>query len=770
MPAVFAFFCLIHNVVFLDYLAGLTFNWSNLMRCLALTLVLAIGCLSLQSLAAQQTKPTLLLRTATDQTTFHIAERVALTLTLTGPDKKYSIDTASYDRSGRLDIDTFEASPATGWSDPLAQYFSRGTFTGGGLRGLEMLSPKPVSFTADLNEHIRFDLPGIYTITATSHRVGSTGKTLFPQGSYLTLKSNPVVIHIVPATTEWQAETLRSTLDRLTVPDKQPAFAPSSEQRTAAVADLRFLDSPAAIEKLSSSLREDFDNHLMWAAALGLAGVPDSQRDIAIHAMSRRLEQPAFPVSNLFLQIMAQLETSPHGLESAPSEASSDHLPSHLPAFRMVWELALGGLSRKQGAALASTAETLLCYAPEGETAELKVQMAAIVANNFASLPIDRQMSELEYNWDELSRQPMLPILQALMHRPQSRASSQIYSAADLNTIILKRWSELDPEGAAREVTAQLASPTAAFSAHSVRSLPGEPQPQFEQGWARDLVESDDDNLQTLLAALLVRFGTGAATTQVETKASSLVGKWACAPQAGALAYVVKFNSDNAASLVRRAMASTHDTRCYETLFSSVSAYAHGPALNEAAINALQSSNARAAADAAEYLRYFGTEAARQPLLESYRKWNERWASRPGETDTATESGYAISTLGQKLGEALMANQGWLADPKLVAEIVSRCVGEQMCRELRQLGSEFSSPRPSVSIHTSAPDEGYWIGPYRSESWELFEAKLIQFPAGSKFTLIPMFPRNNDQLRLERKAQELFAEHGMTLELAVPSR
>ena len=122
-------------------------------------------------MAAQEAKPALELRLAAAQASFRIGERIVLTLTLTGPgNNKYSIDTASYDRSGRLDIDTFAVSPATGWSDPLAQYFSRGMFDGGGLRGSEMLSRKPISFSADLNEHIRFDQPGTYTITATSHR------------------------------------------------------------------------------------------------------------------------------------------------------------------------------------------------------------------------------------------------------------------------------------------------------------------------------------------------------------------------------------------------------------------------------------------------------------------------------------------------------------------------------------------------------------------------------------------------------------------------
>ncbi len=151
------------------------------MRRLPPMFALAAGCLGFVPLAAQPAKPTLELSAANGQTTFRVGERIPLRLDLTGPgDKKYSIDTASYDRSGRLDLDTFDVSPATGWSDPLAQYFSQGVFMGGGLRGSRTLSPKPVSFDADLNEQVRFDQPGTYTVTAISHRVGFTkhGMTL----------------------------------------------------------------------------------------------------------------------------------------------------------------------------------------------------------------------------------------------------------------------------------------------------------------------------------------------------------------------------------------------------------------------------------------------------------------------------------------------------------------------------------------------------------------------------------------------------------------
>lgn len=670
---------------------------------------LAIGCLSLLPIAAQQIKPTLEIHTAAGQTTFHMGERIPITLTLTGPDnKKYAIDTASYDRSGRLTIDSFDATPKTGWADPLEQYFSPGFFDGGGLRGDKPLSSEPVTFTADLNEQIRFDQPGIYTITATSHRVGTlNGKDPFPREPFLSILSNPVEIHIIPATPEWQAEKLRSILAILAKPIQRSNSGRSDEERLAAVADLRFLNSPAAIEILAANLRDDSGyeiNGAMWSAALGLSGVPDPLRDVALHAMSRQLDDPDFPVSSTFLRIMTNLEAGPND--------RLKELQATQPARReTVWQLAFSGLAHKQGAARAATAETLLTEAQDDKTLGLNEQIAAIVASTFTALPIDRQIAQLQYNWDALRKQPMLPVLQALLHQTPPKTSSSFYSAADLHVIALQRWFDLDPDGAARELVAQLASPNPSFTADSIATLPGGSQPQFEAKWARELLESEDNGRQSLLGALLVRFGTGTATVQVESKLDSLVGQWACEPQAIALAYVVKFHSDNASSLVRRAMASTHDTACYQSLFSSISRYAYGPALNEAAIAALHNPDPRAAADAAEYLRFYGTESAKQPLLQRYREWNEMWAGKPDKVDPSTESGYPLSAFGQKLGEALIANQGWISDPALIAEVLRRCVGEQMCREVQQLASVAASPIPNVVLNaprasrdtTSAP-------------------------------------------------------------------
>jgi hypothetical protein len=63
-------------------------------------------------------------RTHGDQSTFHIGEVVPLELAFTNTSGEgYQLDTASYDRSGRLNEEKFVVEPGAGWDDPLALYY-----------------------------------------------------------------------------------------------------------------------------------------------------------------------------------------------------------------------------------------------------------------------------------------------------------------------------------------------------------------------------------------------------------------------------------------------------------------------------------------------------------------------------------------------------------------------------------------------------------------------------------------------------------------------
>lgn len=86
----------------------------------------------------------------------------------------YTVDLATYDRSGRLPSETFLLEPAADVVDPLAVYFeSGGGMMGGGLRQIPVMEKETLEVTRTLNEHVRFLKPGRYTLRVVTDRVGN---------------------------------------------------------------------------------------------------------------------------------------------------------------------------------------------------------------------------------------------------------------------------------------------------------------------------------------------------------------------------------------------------------------------------------------------------------------------------------------------------------------------------------------------------------------------------------------------------------------------
>jgi hypothetical protein len=111
------------------------------------------------------------------------------------------------------------------------------------------------------------------------------------------------------------------------------------------------------------------------------------------------------------------------------------------------------------------------------------------------------------------------------------------------------------------------------------------------------------------------------------------------------------------------------------------------------------------------------------------------------------------------------SNQGWLATPDLISRVLERCVGEQMCTQLQQIADQApTGPGPyPVSVYRSGRNENYQVGQYNPKSLELLEAKIAQFPRGTKFSLTPASPQNQDQNQLDDEVQAILEKNGMIL-------
>ena len=183
----------------------------------------------------------LTIRTHTGQSVFHIGEMIELDLAFTSPaPEKYSVDASTFDRS--FSPDHVTVTPRAGREDPLGAFYRLCPVAyQGGLQNDLTLSPKPTIVPIVSNDWFRFEKPGEYEIHVDSGRVSQVGGR---SGRDLILSSNRLPIRIIPATVQWQDETLRNALAVLdqTGTDTYPQHL----ARLHAAGTVRYLGTPAA--------------------------------------------------------------------------------------------------------------------------------------------------------------------------------------------------------------------------------------------------------------------------------------------------------------------------------------------------------------------------------------------------------------------------------------------------------------------------------------------------------------------------------------------
>jgi hypothetical protein len=710
----------------------------------------------------------LVITTEGQRSTYQMGERIPIDLSFTGPgNKQFEITMAGYDRSGRMSYEQFEVEPRSGWSDPLAVYFgSQGGFLRGGLSTLGVLSPTPIVMHLNLNEWVRFEQPGSYTVVVTSHRVSDSlnASRRMSRPSDLTLKSNPIHLNIAPAISSWQKAKLSTIVNELSTDPATPGIQPPA--REAAIADLRYLGTPEAALVMAQHLRDD-EPTMMYQSAFGLIGLSEAVHPKAIAALNKLIRDPNFPVSYWFITTLSTLQIEPDSPEKQIIERArlSD----------MAWESVVGALPAKTGSARAATVQTLLGAYPKEMTQQTKAELSGILKVSLSDLPIDKQVSVLESEsaWNLIESPSLLPTIQQLARKPLKNPGSNesdSYTTRQLKSIALQRWYQLDSDGARQEAIRQIGSSHPSMTAESLDFLENERLPQFEGIWADAFGEAKDYQQETVLASLLAHYGTGDALAIIREKAESKTGEWACAPQGAALGYLVKFDPASARPLVERAVQARGPGKsaCNHSIFQDIAHYSHDPMLRQVAIQALDDSDPEVIMDALIYLMSYGEASDEEPISHRYTQWSQKWQGRAHQLDSREAGSLAGNWqeigLGENLARALIANQGWLASEKLIQSTSEQCVGEQMCQQVNQFATTARTKPYSVSAYKNGENENYEIAQYSSKSLELLGAKIAQFPKGSRFVMTNNTPDSQEQKQLDDRVKDLFAQHGMVIE------
>ena len=739
------------------------YTWSYALGVLALLLAQL-------PLRAQLDQATLVFQTANGQSTFHIGERIPLKLTFSSPnDTDYLISTLIRGRGGEFDCNRFEVvSPAAGWSDPLEMYFKQDLIrTGHGWRWPPLLKSKPVEASVNLNEWVRFDQPGDYTIKVTSFCVSKT------HGAANSPLSGTVELQIVPATPEWQNNKFKSIQPNLDLFDQPyPQALPGESNQSQADhraelfedarADLKYLATPAAIDEMTSRLRSEKYN-FADQCSIGLMGLPPAMRETAIASMNMRIEEPDFPITTWFFSTLSFLHVTPGSEKESLRKQRETINP-------VIWSAIFSAVTKKDPKARAQTVQTLLDYGRNIAAPKVKTQMASLLKLSFLDLDSRSQEDDLGAEWDRLKSPKFLPVLQTLARLPlQYPDDFEVgsYTRQGLKGLALKRWYELDPEGAHREIVAQIGSATPSLAAKSIAFLPEEQFPQFEPLWAQALLNTTSQLRERALGSLLVRFGTGAMTNQMIAKLDQKSG-YPCDAHIAALAYLVRFDPN----LARQRLRQEFPGKCSGQLLRFISELTTAPVLNDQAVENLNSTEPETVRDALQYLTSYSRKEDEAPLWRRYVDWTTAYDGKPDMLDRRDKNwstSFDTSVLGEELGNALISGQGWFADPELIARVLKKCVGESMCKRLKDIAGSAVAPYQLDLPDLTTPSEDMGdvfihVAQYGTSSLKLFEAKISEFPPDSKFVLDRWYrPHNSDEQKLEAEVRAIIEKHGMSL-------
>lgn len=656
------------------------------------------------------------IRFVNDQKQFRQGEVIRLEMRFASSSPEtYRLDRATYDRSGRLNLDNFHIEPTTGFTDPMRDHLS---FIGGGLRGTPDLEEKPYVIVYDLNEWFRFDQPGTYRLYLTSPRVSRKDQRFSLAGGDITMTSNIVEFEIVKPEAGWAEKELQKILKNLNG---------KADRRTACRA-LRFLGTKETVPELVRRYDAE-DQECAFEFYAGLVSSP--HKDLVIETMAGRLVAPDQAVSSQWLNLLVSLGSPPW---LAPDSYNEEQAKAYWQRYLEIRsrletkyaEKLAKAVALKVGKARAISLNTLLGLRWD------KTKLPD-VSTFFSELPLQDQRRLLDSDWKQISSASLLPTLRRTYLPHDAGKTEDDYEKKELSTLALQRIYELAPEEGRRLILAELKRPSPRVGLSALTLLPDETLPELDQVFMGNFERGEQSEVQ---GALIERYGSSGLYSRVSALLADQAGKMACFEQNHLLAYCLRIDGAGGEALIRQALNTRERTHCYPGVLNQVAELHFSPEVEKLALEVLNDSNLEIVISAVNVLGKYGSSEAEAPLWKKFEQWSQTWGKRGGELDSAAlenESLQSQSQLEQALQSALGQAAGWLTSPKELVRLKQLCVTRQKQEDVDRWLQKWSDK----IVLRFMPYDNEWgraeVGHYRLSSLEALKQKLAQFPKGTVF-------------------------------------
>jgi hypothetical protein len=640
----------------------------------------------------------------------------------------------------------FEMTPGTGWTDIGWHGCSR--MSGGSYEVKSSdLTNEPKKYPYMLTSRFRFDTPGNYTVRL-SLTVGLDDDT----NQFQTRRDHNAVhnsvsttadldLEILPAADAWKSTVLEQGIVAWT--GKAPAYTkpPSpdyleSQRKRDAFCNL---GTPEAAIAFADLLSQGIDT--------GHCLSINSNKESAKTEMHRLLVDSTVGVRAAFFAEYVRMREETEAKPSSRSAASPR-------VINEVREALFGSLPKKSPEALIVSLETLVrnpmagYWVMRGSPYDLRQpftsELIALVAADFDRLSPETQAVLLDREWEHVRSPLMLPVVRRKAEEGDGHA--------------LLRWQELEPAAATAFMRSELLRPAPRFSSLYIR-LPDVSLRSQEQQIATRFVELSSAQALIVQATLLHRYATPATLPTVLPFIDQHLAEWTCDVQVPVLAYLLKVSPNDAGTRLSQLLPAVRPPYCPRGEFLSDIGFMQASPVLDAIAQKQIEDDTGLADDAAMYLRRYGSAAMKPMIWAQLSRWHKKYAESGAEfrvkEGKAKQEDYPLSNLDTRLRDAYVNAHGWTLSPDDLDHF-SQLFGLEQAHELActfSCGSQLSvGPGPGnyyvygrVNDPIYPPDNRidylmptepyqYQINQYGCRNLKSLEEKLLQFPAGSKFS------------------------------------
>jgi hypothetical protein len=519
-----------------------------------------------------------------------------------------------------------------------------------------------------LNDALRFDTPGRYTVSVETRRV-SHGPGFYQQDKAIPLSTNALTFEVQAMSEADEAKEIKRFSDLF-----DAKRDPRSDQEI--TKQFSYLTGDASTrEKVKRFLNPDQRGSSYNGLFIART------RPLVLKLVEAGMRDPSVPVTSQILHVATRLKMLlAYGMREKRTvssvlagEPDTDARPTEI-RDAYVLELA-AGLAKRTGESQTTTAMTVLSSLPKDtqtSSAALR-EVRRILVQQFDTLHAYSQEWLLRQYWEQLRDPALVPALKKIL----ATADPHTYQTRER---ALDRLMEMAPDEVRPYVIAEIRNPNSTVDPKILGALKDESLAEVDTTLLeqiRTLATSPDNRSRVYLkfkVALLVRFATESIYPELMELYQAVGEKLSYDTRPGFLAYFAKHNEREAMPLIEQAISKLKPGE-YSSLLSDMTALYYSDALGGQVKKLLETDDAATASNAAYVIGLHGFPGDEKVLEARLKRWREQWRDRVVEADAQQQG-----QIERELIYALINGKSWKLSPERVQELRTSCV-TQMCKQ-----------------------------------------------------------------------------------------